>query len=208
VIEIKTPLAPGGVDRARPPWWAASVHCFAALLVGAPFGLVQAESEAYMLAALTPVALVMDAEVSSATSRPGDRFPLHVTDDVKQDDIVLIPTGSVGEGEVIHAAKAKRGGKAGELILAARFVIAGGTSVRLRSFTPGNGKDRSNAAYAVAVAVTPWAMFVRGGEIVIPAGTAVSAKTAMDTLLPAAAVTMEPQREVSEEWLQRSKEAR
>jgi hypothetical protein len=147
--------------------------------------LAQSARPSYVLPSLTPVALVMDAEISSATSKPGDRFPFHVAEDVKQGDVVLIPAGSGGEGEVVDAAKAKNGGRAGKLVLAARFVTVDGKPVRLRSFTAGSGKDRSNASYSVAVTVSAWAMFMHGGEIVIPAGTEVNAKTAEDIELRA-----------------------
>src|SRR6185295_10249673 len=125
--------------------------------------LGQTAPEARLLPALMPVSLVMDAEVSSATAKPGDHFPFHVTEAVVQDGVVLIPAGAVGEGEVVHAAKSKGGGRAGELVLAARFVTVGDQQVRLRSFAAGGGKDRSNAALGVAVAVGLWGMLVRGG---------------------------------------------
>jgi len=158
----------------------------AAVLAFPTAGSAQSPRPAYVLPGLTPVALVMDTEISSATSKPGDRFPFHVAEDVKQDDVVLIPAGSVGEGEVVDAAKSKSGGRQGKLILAARFVTVDGKPVQLRSFTAGGGKDRSNSSYAVAVTVSPWAMFIHGGEVVIPAGTAVAAKTAEDVELHAA----------------------
>jgi hypothetical protein len=152
--------------------------------------VAQTEAESILLPVLTPVQLVMDAEISSGTNKPGDHFPFHVTEDVIHGGAVLIPAGTVGEGEVVHAAKSKGGGRAGELILAARFVTVDGKQVRLRSFTAGGGKDRSNAALGVAVAVGLWGMLVRGSELVMPAGTAVSAKTADDVQLPIAAVVV------------------
>jgi hypothetical protein len=147
----------------------------------------QSEQELFVLPALTPVPLVIDAEISSSTNRSGDRFPLHVAEDVKLGDSVLIPAGSVGEGEVVHAAKSKGGGRAGELILAARFVTVDGQQVRLRSFAAGSGKDRSNASLGVGIAVGLFGMLVRGDDLVMPAGTLVSAKTAAETQLRAAA---------------------
>ena len=60
--------------------------------------------------ALTPVIIRIDAEISSKTSKPGDRFGITVAEDVRVDEAVVIPAGSVGEGEVIHAAKPGAGG--------------------------------------------------------------------------------------------------
>jgi len=158
----------------------------AAALAAPSAAFAQPAQTSYVLPASTHVPLITDVEISSATNKPGDRFAFHVAEDVKQGEVVLIPAGSVGEGEVVDAARAKNGGRGGKLVLAARFVTVDGRPVQLRSFTAGGGKDRSNASYAVTVAASGWAMFMRGGEIVIPAGTGVAAKTSEDVELRAA----------------------
>ncbi len=160
----------------------------AAALIVSSGAVAQTGTQSRLLPALTPVPLVMDAEISSSANKPGDRFPFHVAADVTQGDVVLIPAGSKGEGEVVHAAKSKGGGRAGELILAARFVTVGGKSVRLRSFSAGSGNDHSGAALGVGIAFGLFGMLVRGSELVMPAGTPVNAKTAEDIQLPIAAV--------------------
>jgi hypothetical protein len=74
------------------------------------------------LPALTPVVLQLDEEIPSNRNKIGDRFRLHVAADVAVGTAVLIPAGSLGEGEVIHVQKSGMGGRAGELIVTARFV--------------------------------------------------------------------------------------
>src|SRR5262245_22178815 len=81
---------------------------------------------------LTPVLIRIDEEISCKTAKPGDHFRISVAEDVRVGDAVVIPAGSTGDGEVIHAAKPGAGGKAGELIVAARWVQVGDTQVRLR----------------------------------------------------------------------------
>jgi hypothetical protein len=140
--------------------------------------------------ALTPVYIRIDAELTSKTSRNGDRFPIHVDEDVRVGDVVVIPAGSAGEGEVIHAAKSGAGGKPGELLIAARFVRVGDREVRLRSFSLGaKGRDRANAALGTGVVLGPLALFVVGGVMTIPNGTVGGAKTATEIQLPAVAPT-------------------
>jgi hypothetical protein len=136
------------------------------------------------LAALTPVTLVIDDTISSNTNHNGDRFALHVANDVKAGDAVLIPAGSAGEGEVVHAARSRGGGKAGELILVARFVMVGDKKVLLRSFEAGSGTDHSPAAIATAILAGPAAFLVKGGAFVIQAGSVATAKTTEEILLP------------------------
>src|SRR5262245_17295900 len=69
--------------------------------------------------ALTPVYLRIDDELTSKKNKPGDHFPIHIDEDVRVGDVVVIPAGSTGEGEVIHAARSSIGGKAGEILIAA-----------------------------------------------------------------------------------------
>lgn len=136
--------------------------------------------------ALTPVLVKVDEEIASNRNRSGDRFRILIAEDVRVGDVVVIPAGSAGEGEVVHAAKSGAGGKAGELILAARFVRVGDREVRLRSMVVGGaGRDQSEKALATSVAVGAFAMFVRGGALVIPPGTLASARTAVEIELPA-----------------------
>lgn len=135
--------------------------------------------------ALTPVRVRIGAEISSRLHRTGDVFPITVAEDVRIGDALVIPAGSPGEGQVVHAAKPGAGGKAGELILAARFVRVGDAEIRLRSFALGaTGADRSEAALLSSFVAGPFAMFVRGGAVVVPRDTPGVAKTALEFTLP------------------------
>jgi len=145
--------------------------------------------------ALTPVAIRIEEEISSSRHKPGERFRIVVAEHVKVGETVVIPAGSSGEGEVIHAAKHGAGGKAGELILAARYVRVGDIEVRLRSFALGAaGKDRSSNALATSFVAGPFAMFVKGGAVIVPADTIGIAKTALEFNLPAV-VSLPPEAE-------------
>jgi hypothetical protein len=142
--------------------------------------------------ALTPVIIRIDEEISSQKHKPGYRFPIIVAEDVRIGDAIVIPAGSRGEGEVIHAAKPGAGGKAGELILAARFVRVGDHEIRLRSFALGaTGKDRSETALGTSFVAGPFAMFVRGGAVVVLRDTPGTAKTALEFRLPAVSLPPE-----------------
>jgi hypothetical protein len=159
----------------------------AALLL--PLRLAAQAPEPVTVPALTPVVIRLDEVISSNKHKPGDRFMITVAEDVRVGEVVVIPAGSTGEGEVIHAARSGAGGKAGELILAARFVRVGETEVRLRSFALGAvGKDHTNDALATSLVAGPFAMFVRGGVITVPHGTLGTAKTALEFKLPGVSV--------------------
>jgi len=143
--------------------------------------------------ALTPVTVRLEQLISSNKNKPCDRFRITVAEDVRVADQLVIPAGSLGEGEVIHAAKSGAGGKAGELILAARFVRVGGIEVRLRSFALGVvGKDQTANSLAASMIIGPFAMFVKGGVITVPPATLGVAKTALEFKLPAMSSTTSP----------------
>jgi hypothetical protein len=142
--------------------------------------------------ALTPLYVRIDAELSSKQNKNGDRFPIHVDEDVRIGDTVVIPAGSTGEGEVIHAAKSGGGGKPGELLIAARFIRIGDQEIRLRSLSLGaKGRDRSDTSLGTSLVLGPLALFVVGGVMTIPSGTVGGAKTAAEIQLPAVTPTID-----------------
>jgi hypothetical protein len=149
------------------------------------FGFAQEADSRVTVPALTPVAVRLEEAISSNKNRPGDRFRITVAEDVRVGDVLVIPAGSAGEGEVVHAAKSGAGGKAGELILAARFVRVGDIDIRLRSFALGVvGKDQTGNSLAASMVIGPFAMFVKGGVVTVPPETLGVAKTALEFKLP------------------------
>jgi hypothetical protein len=137
-----------------------------------------------LLRANTIVELETVDSVSSRASQPRDLFRLRVTRDVVVDGVVAIPAGSEAIGQVVHAARSAAGGKAGELIVAARSIRLPAGEVKLRSGFGAAGKQRTGAALATALAVGVFGMLVHGKELELPAGTPLSARVATDTLLP------------------------
>lgn len=138
-----------------------------------------------MLAKDTILDLQIDREIASQVSKPGERFPISLTEPLMRDGIVVLPAGLTGEGEVIHAAKARWGGKAGELIINARFLQCGPTQVplgKLRFFAP--GESRVGTAFAASMALTPAMFFISGGNATLPRGAKVQAKVTADVALP------------------------
>ena len=128
--------------------------------------------------AMPPVALPAGAAVplrflstvSSATHARGQTFDLEVSDNINVGQTVVIPAGSIATGEIIHADRASGLGKAGELIIAARFVTVGERRIKLRSQLSMTGQDKTlQAMYLV-----PW---IRGKDLEVPVDTEVVART-------------------------------
>jgi len=132
------------------------------------------------------VELEIAAPLTSRTSRHGDDFPIRLAAPIVVDGVELVPAGATGMGEVVHGARSRMGGGAGELTLAVRYLDHAGTRIplhRLRYFQAG----RSNEHAAAAVMMTPYVglvgLLITGREVRVPEGTIVQAQVAADTAL-------------------------
>lgn len=106
---------------------------------------------------------------------------------------LTIPAGTRGVAEVIHAAKGGMGGKAGELLIAARFLQLGpDVQIPLRSFrlAPIAGKNNEGLATGLSIAGGVAggiaAMMITGGAARVADGSEAFAKTASDVDIPTA----------------------
>lgn len=151
-----------------------------------------------MLPALTPVLIQFDEKVTSDGNRNGDRFRFHVAADVRVGDVIVIPAGTAGEGEVIHAQKSGMAGKAGELIVAARHVTVSGRTIRLRSFAAGTGKQHADLATWTGIFISFPALMIQGGVMTMPRDMIATARTAQSVRLPAWLAIRQPQDEPME----------
>jgi hypothetical protein len=128
-------------------------------------------------AADTLVEIETTEAISSRDRQPGDSFGLRLRAPLIVDGAIAIPAGTAGVGQIVHAERARGGGKPGELILAARYLQLDGRQVRLHGMKLfAVGGDHSKTALAVAMAVGVFGQFVHGGEVEIPAGTLANAK--------------------------------
>jgi len=141
---------------------------------------------------MTVVEIEIVDRMNSRLNHAGEHFAIRLVEPIIVDGRVVVPAGTPGVGEVVHAARARAGGKAGELILAARYLEMASTRVPLRSLRYGRsqGTDNSgavNVGNMVAAAVLPVAsvlgFLVSGGEVDIPPGTRANARLAADTQL-------------------------
>jgi len=120
--------------------------------------------------------------LSSKVNKRGDKFAIRLIGPLVIDGVEVIPAGTLGVGEVTTVAPAGFGGKAGEMMVLARYLTVDGVQVPLRGFKLGS-RGRDNAAIAMFI---PYGVgiFMTGGNVEIPAGTDAQAKVAQETLLP------------------------
>jgi hypothetical protein len=135
-----------------------------------------------------PAGTLIDLELadslSSHTNKRGDKFALKLATPVQINGLVVLPADTQGIGEIVDAGPAGGGGAPGKLLLAGRYLTWNGTQIPLRGLKLGGaGKSEAGKALGVSLVAGPFAMFIHGGEIELPAGTHVDAKIAADTLL-------------------------
>jgi len=134
------------------------------------------------LAGGSPVELELMEPVNSAIQKRGDRFGLRLASPVMVGTTVVLPAGLEGSGEIIDAAPSRAGGAPGKLLLAARSLTWNGTKIPLRGLRLGGaGRNLGAAAVGASLVAGPFAMFIHGGNVVLPAGTHAEAKIAVDT---------------------------
>lgn len=147
------------------------------------------------LPAGTVIEIRVDEAVNSKTHKTGDWYAISLSQPIKLGDAILIPAGTTGRGQVVHSAKSGWGGKAGELILAARYLDYQGRQIALRGMKLGGvGGNNEGLAFAASVAgglvAMPLVFALNGKNADIAAGTLATAKLTADMIpesLPVAA---------------------
>lgn len=139
------------------------------------------------LPAGTLVALRVDQDLKSQTSKRGDKFSISLAHDIWLNDRIAIPAGTKGVGEVIHSSGKGFGGRAGELIVAARYLEVNGQQIPLKNFKLGvAGADNAHAALFSSLAIPIAGMFVTGTSATIGIGQLAQAKLAQTYSPPSA----------------------
>lgn len=168
---------------------AAIVSPVQPLVESAPPATVAPIPATLKLPALTNIRIRVLADLASKQSATGDEFDIALVEPIAVADGYVVPAGTRGRGWVVHADKARFGGKPGELLLAAKFLTLGDRQIPLRSMKLGvAAKDNSGLAAGVAVAGGlvggVASMFITGGQARVGSGMEAIAKTAADVDLP------------------------
>jgi hypothetical protein len=157
----------------------------------APFCFAQ--NQTITVPAKTTVIFKLNSEISTKISKTGEIIQFTLLKDIVIDDQVVVLKDSPVFGEVVHAQKSGMGGKAGELLLAIRYVESNKQKIPLRSLKPYIGDNKANEAMTLSMIpyAGVFALFIRGKEIIIPAGTEGQALVAKDTVFDLTPQTQE-----------------
>lgn len=146
----------------------------------------------------TVIEIRVDEPVNSKTHKTGDWYAISLSRPIMLGDAVLLPAGTPGRGQVVHSARSSWGGKAGELILGARYLDFNGKQVALRAMKLGGvGGNNEGLAFAAVVAgglvATPLVFALNGKNADIEAGMLATAKLSADLFPEPAAAPAAPE---------------
>jgi hypothetical protein len=131
----------------------------------------------------TPIKLRLSQTMSSADAKVGQEVPFEVVDEVKVDDIVVLPKGAAAIGTVTEANSKRsmgRGGKLNMSVSYARLVDQEKVALRAVKDSKGGGHVGAMTGAIVATSIVffpaaPLFLFIHGKDITIPQGTEITA---------------------------------
>lgn len=152
-------------------------------VIDAPSDGTAAQPAIAEVTAGTPIEIRIDESVNSKTHKIGDWYAISLSRPIMLGEQIIVPAGTAGRGQVVHSAKSGWGGKAGELILAARYLEFEGHRIPLRGMKLGGvGGNNEGLAFGATVAgglvAMPLVFALNGKNADIPAGMLATAKLA------------------------------
>jgi len=131
----------------------------------------------------TPVKLRLSETISSADAKVGQEIPFEAVDEIKVDDVVVLPKGATAIGTVTECNAKKSMGRAGKLNLSISYArLADQEKVALRASQDNKGGGHVGAMTGAIVATSivffpaaPLFLFMKGKDITIPQGTEITA---------------------------------
>jgi hypothetical protein len=148
----------------------------------------------------TPIKLRLTQTMSSADAKVGQEVPFEVVEDVKVDDVVVLPKGATAIGTVTEANGKKSMGRGGKLNMSVSYArLTDQEKVALRAVKDSKGGGHVGAMTGAMVATSivffpaaPLFLFIHGKDITIPQGTEITAFVQGDMHLDMARFGMAP----------------
>lgn len=140
-------------------------------------------SNKFVLDDETPIKLRLDRTLSSADAKTGDNIDFEVLEEVKVNDVVVIPKGNLAIGTITSAEHKKRMARGGKLDIEIDYVkLADGEKAAIRAVkeTKGGGHTGAMTGAIVATSLVVWPaapffLFMHGKDTTIPKGTEITA---------------------------------
>lgn len=153
-----------------------------------------APAQPFVLQDGTPLKLRLNRNLSSADAHTGDQVDFEVLEEVRVNNLLVIPKGATALGTVTEAQAKRRMGRGGKLNVTIDYVrLADGEKAALRAVKEVAGGGHTGAMTGAMVATSlvvwpaaPFFLFMHGKDITIPKGTEIASYINGDMPLDAA----------------------
>ena len=122
--------------------------------------------------------------ISSKTAQVGDPLTLRVTDDIKVGNTVIVPRGTLADGNITFVRRTGPGGMPGTLAYQLNALHVNGTSVPLWRVEGRSGDPKMPSAEVLIPVAGMFTLFRHGKDVELKPGIPVTAFVAADTTLP------------------------
>ncbi|HEX6502981.1 MAG TPA: PEGA domain-containing protein [Terriglobales bacterium] len=152
------------------------------------------QGQGFVLQDGTPVKLRLNRNLSSADARTGDQVDFEVLEEIRLNNVLVVPKGATALGTVTEAQAKRRMGRGGKLNVTIDYVrLTDGEKAALRAVKEVAGGGHTGAMTGAMVATSlvvwpaaPFFLFMHGKDITIPKGTEIAAYINGDMPLEAA----------------------
>jgi hypothetical protein len=131
----------------------------------------------------TLVPLNFAAALDSKTAHVGDTVEFQLDNDLKVGNAIVVAKGAHAVATVSEAQRAGMMGKPGELSVQIQYLQVGSNHVRIRGTQGREGNSKTGATVALTVLFGPIGLIKHGKNVVIPAGTPLTAYVDQDAWL-------------------------
>src|SRR5512133_3884631 len=187
-------LAPAQSTSAQPPTSApapAATQATPSTPPAAAAASKRAPSFKFGLEDGTPVKLRLQRTISSSDAKVGDTIDFDVLEEIRINDLLVVPKGGIAWATVTQAQGKRRMGRGGKLDINIDSVrLVDGEKVPLRAIKENSGGGHVGAMTGAMVATSlvffpaaPLFLFMHGKDITIPKGTEITAYINGDTPL-------------------------
>lgn len=147
-------------------------------------GYSQKDSAHIIIQEGTEVKLKTLIELKGSELKVGDKIDFELSEPIIINDQIVIRAGARASGSVSMASGSKGLGKKGKLDFTIDYLyLTGGKVLKLKSTISANPKGRGVTTAAVAVLVSPLALFWHGQQAKFPPGSIFTAYVDHDTVI-------------------------
>jgi hypothetical protein len=121
--------------------------------------------------------------LSSKISKQGDIFRMKLDEDLKIDNITVLPSGTIAYGTITYAQPRRMLGQAGELYYRVDYLQLGEQRIKIRTSRSAQGKDSTGSTIALVALFGVFGALKKGKDTEVPVGTGFEVYVSESTII-------------------------